>query len=107
MSWWQSQKIIRKGGAGGGGSTAAPATAAAAAGLGGGGAGEVAVQKVYHNLAPKPTFRKIDSIKEDINKKADRFIKMTRARLFNQTKSFRQPAGSPPATAAGRDGKLF
>uniref|UniRef100_A0A0D9ZU14 Uncharacterized protein n=1 Tax=Oryza glumipatula TaxID=40148 RepID=A0A0D9ZU14_9ORYZ len=101
MSWWQSQKSIRKGGGG----TAAPATAAAAGGIGGG--GEVAVQKVYHNLAPKPTFRKIDSIKEDINKKADRFIKMTRARLFNQTRSFRQPAGSPPATAAGRDGKLF
>uniref|UniRef100_A0A0E0DLS5 Uncharacterized protein n=1 Tax=Oryza meridionalis TaxID=40149 RepID=A0A0E0DLS5_9ORYZ len=77
MSWWQSQKSIRKGGGGGAG-TAAPATAAAAGGIGG--AGEVAVQKVYHNLAPKPTFRKIDSIKEDINKKADRFIKMTRAR---------------------------
>uniref|UniRef100_A0A0E0KYB6 Uncharacterized protein n=1 Tax=Oryza punctata TaxID=4537 RepID=A0A0E0KYB6_ORYPU len=108
MSWWQSQKSIRKGGGG----PAAPATATTGIG---GSAGEVAVQKVYHNLVPKTTFnhgagklRKIDSIKEDINKKADRFIKMTKERLFKQTKSFRQPAGSPAAAAvAGRDGKLF
>ncbi|KAF0923195.1 hypothetical protein E2562_003406 [Oryza meyeriana var. granulata] len=106
MYWWQSQKSISKRGAG----PAAPA--AAATGVGGGAAGEVAVQKVHHNLAPKPSFHhgagklnKLESIKEDINKKADRFIQMTKARLFNQSKSFRQPPAAPPP--AGRDGHLF
>uniref|UniRef100_J3M3V5 Uncharacterized protein n=1 Tax=Oryza brachyantha TaxID=4533 RepID=J3M3V5_ORYBR len=111
MPWWQqSQKSMSKIGGGGGG-PAAPAGGAGAA------AGDVAVQKVFHNLAPtKHSFHhgghgalgRMHTIKEDINKKADRFIQMTKARWFSQGKSFRQsPAAGPPApaTTTGRDGR--
>uniref|UniRef100_A0A0D9WCL8 Uncharacterized protein n=1 Tax=Leersia perrieri TaxID=77586 RepID=A0A0D9WCL8_9ORYZ len=97
MLWWSSQQKRSSGGH-------APAAATAIAG--GAGAGDdVPVQKVP-NLAPKVTFhgagpgkiKKLESIKEDINKRADRFIQRTKAK-FNQSKSFQHPSA-----ATGRGG---
>ncbi|KAG8067127.1 hypothetical protein GUJ93_ZPchr0005g15479 [Zizania palustris] len=101
MFWW-SKPSTKSGGGGG-----APSPAASAGG--GGAGGEVAVQKVFYSLVPKTPavygggkLIKPESPEEDINKKADRFIRKTRLRLLGQHKSFRGLTGDEPAANAGQ-----